>query len=228
MKQLDTNLWVAEGPQRFAALEVGARMTVLRLPDGRLFLHSPIHPRESLVERVRAEGEVGILVAPNKFHHLHVAGWKRRFPDAKIYVAAGLDTKRSDLAIDGVLDDSADAAWADVMEQHAVQGLPLVNEVVFFHRPSRTLILTDLAFNIGPTAAPMTRLFVRVAGTYGALGPTVAERLLVRDRGAFKASLQRILEWPFERVIVAHGDVCTNNAREQLQQGYAWALGDAA
>jgi hypothetical protein len=100
-----------------------------------------------------------------------------------------------------------------------------VNEVVFFHRPSATLIASDLAFNIRSSSPPLTRLFFRLGGTFGRLSPSLLERLLVRDRTAFRRSLERILEWPFERVVVAHGDVSEKGGREELVRGYSWLLG---
>jgi hypothetical protein len=70
VRQLDSDLWVSESPLRFLGLEVGARMTVVRLSGGRLWLHSPVPAIPELIEQVRALGEVAYLVAPNRFHHL--------------------------------------------------------------------------------------------------------------------------------------------------------------
>jgi hypothetical protein len=47
---------------------------------------------------------------------------------------------------------------------------------------------------------------------------------LVRDRVAFRQSLKRILEWPFERIVVAHGEVSEKGGRDELVRGYAWLL----
>ena len=224
MRRLDTDLWVSDAPLRFLGLEVGARMTVVRLPDGRLLLHSPIAASDALVREVQALGPVAHLVAPNRFHHLFVADWKRACPEAALYAAPGLDTKRADLAITAVLGDEPEPGWKGALEQVAVQGVPFVNEVVFFHRASASLLLTDLAFNVGEGSPARTRMAFRFMGKTGELAPTLLERLLARDRAAFRASLERILAWPFERVIVAHGDVCERGGREQLARNYAWLL----
>jgi glyoxylase-like metal-dependent hydrolase (beta-lactamase superfamily II) len=100
-----------------------------------------------------------------------------------------------------------------------------VNEVVFFHRPSKTLIATDLAFNVGASSPFPTRFAFRLARAYGRLSPTLLERLMIRDRAAFRRSLKRILEWPFERVVVAHGEVSETGGRGELERGYAFVLG---
>jgi hypothetical protein len=199
-------------------------MTIVRLPGPKLLLHSPIAASDDLVREVKALGPVAYLVAPNRFHHLFVAEWLRACPDASIYVAPGLDTKRTDLTIAGVLADEPEPGWKGTVDQVLVRGFPFANEVVFFHRPSATLIATDLAFNVGASSPPLTRAFVRIAGGYGRLAPTLLERLMVRDRTAFRHSLERILEWPFERVVVAHGDVSEKGGRAELVQGYSWIL----
>ncbi len=222
MQQLDANLWIADSPLRFLGLEVGARMTVVRLPGSELLLHSPIAPAAELVREVTALGPVAYLVAPNRFHHLFVAAWKQAFPKASVYVAPGLDSKRPDLEIAGVLTDDPEPGWAETLDQVLMDGFPLENEVVFFHRPSATLIATDLAFNIGSSSPLATRLAFRVLGACGRLSPTLVERLFVRDRSAFRRSLERILEWPFERVVVAHGAVSERGGREELERGYLW------
>jgi hypothetical protein len=224
MQQLHSDVWVTSSPLRFIGVEVGARMTVVRMPDDRLLLHSPISASEELVREVQALGTVEYLVAPNKLHHLYVGEWQRVCPDAKTHVAPGLETKRADLSITGVLTNEPEAGWKGELDQVLVGGFQFANEAVFFHRASATLIVTDLAFNFGANSPPLTRAFIRLAGSYGELGPSLLERLLVRDRPAFRKSLERILEWPFERVVVAHGDVSESDGRAELIRGYSWVL----
>jgi hypothetical protein len=224
MQQLHSDVWVTSSPLRFLGVEVGARMTVVRMPDDRLLLHSPISASEELVREVQALGTVQYLVAPNKLHHLYVGEWQRVCSAAETYVAPGLETKRADLSITGVLTSEPEAGWKGELDQVLVGGFQFANEAVFFHRASATLIVTDLAFNFGANSPPLTRAFIRLAGSYGEVGPSLLERLLVRDRPAFRKSLEQILEWPFERVVVAHGDVSEAGGRAELIRGYSWVL----
>jgi hypothetical protein len=225
MQQLHADLWIADSPLRFVGLEVGARMTVIRLPGPKLLLHSPVAASEELVRQVTALGPVAYLVAPNRFHHLFVGEWMQACPEASVYVAPGVDEKRPDLRFARVLTDEPESGWAGTVDQVLVNGFPLANEVVFFHRPSRTLIATDLAFNIGANSPPLTRFVFRLSRAYGRLAPTLLERLFIRDRSAFRRSMERILEWPFERVVVAHGQVSESGGREEIERGYSWILG---
>ncbi|MBY0401821.1 DUF4336 domain-containing protein, partial [Myxococcota bacterium] len=112
MRELAGGLWTAHAPLRFFGLELGARMSVVRLAGGDLLLHSPVAATPELVREVAALGRVAHLVAPNRLHHLFVGEWKRRFPDAAIHVAPGLERKRADLPIDSVLGDRSDPSWS--------------------------------------------------------------------------------------------------------------------
>jgi hypothetical protein len=222
--ELSKNIWIAERPQRFYGLEVGTRMTVIRLADGSLLLHSPVSLDPGLRRELDSIGRVCFTVAPNRVHHLHAGEVAEAYPEARLWVAPGLERKRPDLVFVAVLGDEAPAEWKDEVDQVFFRGRPYENEVVFLHRASRTLILCDLAFNFGPRAAAPTRLLMRLLRSYGRFGPSRLDPLLIRDRRAARQSLERILAWDFDRVVVAHGDVLESGGREALRQGYSWLL----
>jgi hypothetical protein len=222
LRKLAENLWVAERPQSFYALPVGTRMTVVRLAGERLLLHSPVALDRELRAQLESLGRVCFAVAPNRLHHLHAGGVARVYPGARLWVAPGLERKRPDLVFEGVLTDEAPEEWRGELDQVFFRGRPYENEVAFFHRASKTLILCDLAFNFGPRAAAPTRLLMKLLRSYGRLGPSKLDPLLIRDRRAARESLERILAWDFDRVIVAHGDVLERGGHEILRDGYAW------
>lgn len=224
LRQLADDLWVVERPQAFYGLPVGARMTVVRLPGERLFLHSPVALDADLRRQLDALGAVRFAVAPNRLHHLYAGQVTAAYPDARLWLAPGLARKRPDLAGAAVLGDQAPPEWAGLIDQVFCRGRPYENEVAFCHRASRTLLLCDLAFNFGPSAAAPTRWLMRLLRSYGRLGPTTLDPLLIRDRDAARESLERILAWDFDRVVVAHGDVQEHGGRELLRHGYAWLL----
>jgi hypothetical protein len=224
LRKLAENLWTIQRPQRFWGLEVGCRMTVMRLEDGSLFLHSPVALDTQLRSELDALGAVRYAVAPNRFHHLYAGGVTRAYPEARLWVAAGVERKRPDLEIAGVLTDDAPAEWKREVDQLYFRGRPFENEVVFLHRPSRTLVLCDLAFNFGPTAPVVTRVLLKVVGGYGGFRTTRLDPLLIRDRGAARRSLEQILAWDFDRIVVAHGNVLEHGGLDQLRAAYSWLL----
>jgi hypothetical protein len=224
LRELAPDLWVAERPQRFYGLEVGTRMTVVRLADGSLLLHSPVSLDAALREELDALGPVRFAVAPNRVHHLHAGEVARLYPGARLWVAPGLERKRPDLAFEGVLGDEAPPPWRGQVDQVFFRGRPYENEVVFHHRASRTLVLCDLAFHFRAGTHPVTRLLMRLLRSYDRFGPSRLDPLLIRDRRQARESLERILAWDFDRIVVAHGDVLERGGRQALRDGYAWLL----
>lgn len=223
LRALDDGLWVAEGPLSFFGIQMGCRMTAIRLGDGSQLLVSPIRHSPVLQAAVEENGPVSWLLAPNKFHHLFIGEWAGALPDAKLALSPGLTAKRKDLAPAMVLGRDP-APWGEEIDVCPVDGIPMIEEWVFFHRPTATLVLTDLAFHLDHDCAPSARFLGRVGGTFGKLAPTRLERLMMRDKAALRASLQRILEWPFDRVVMAHGSIVERGGREALADGYGWLL----
>ena len=224
LRALAEDVWVAEQPQGFYGIEVGTRMTVVRLADGGLWLHSPVTPTPELRAAVDAIGPVRWLVAPNRWHHLYVGPWREAYAGAQIWGVRGLQKKRPDLKLDGVLDDTAPAAWAGQIDQLARQGAPVMGEVVFLHKKSRSLVVTDTAHNFGDEAPTGTRVFFTLLGGWRGFRTTLADRMVTKDRAAARASLERMLAWDFDRIIVCHGQVLESGGKDALRRAYAWLL----
>jgi hypothetical protein len=222
LRALAPNLWVAERPLKLAVGDIGARMTVVRLGDGGLLLHSPVRLDPETRRALDALGPVRAAIAPSKVHHLFATDYIAAYPGVALHGAPGLAEKRRDLRLDSVLGDEVPAAWRDELEQHLFQGAPTLNEVVFFHPATRTLVLTDLAFNVAAERVAGARLFYLVTGAAGRFGPHRLVRFLIRDRRAARVSVDRILRWDFERVIVSHGDVLEHDGRERFAAAFAF------
>jgi hypothetical protein len=201
-----------------------ARTTVVALLDGGLWVHSPGRLSDELRESVAALGPVRALIAPNRFHHLWIGDWRAAYPDAVCAIAPGLVDKRPDLADATTLDADAHELWSADIEQHIVGGIPKIGELVFCHKPSRTLIATDTAYNVRSDPSAFARFAWRMMGAWDKFGPSRLERMLCRDKAALGASLERILDWDFDRVVMAHGEVLATGGKDGLATGYAWAL----
>jgi hypothetical protein len=213
-KPVADGVWIVDsGPQRVAGLiELPVRMTVVRLPDGGLWLHSPTRHSPGLQAALDALGPVRHLVAPNIAHWTHLKAWQQAYPQAITSAAPELrnraPVKKEGLRLDRDLHEPPPPEWAEVFEQVVVPGAGGFREVAFFHRPTRTLLLTDLLVNLEPQKLPpATRLFAKVNGMLAPNGgPPAYLRLMLRLKGAeAKAALARVVAWAPERVVIAHG-----------------------
>jgi hypothetical protein len=217
-------LWIAEMPAQKMGFEYGARMTVVRLPDGGLFLHSPIELGDPLKRELDALGPVRAIISPTRFHITHVPEFARAYPEARIYAAPGSESKLKGLLSPGVLGDTPEPAWAEVVDQAVFRGSSLYDEVDFFHWPSGTLILTDLLFNIPTNRSWTTRVMAAMLGVLGRPSPSRSFRWTMRDKAAIRASLERILAWDFDRIILSHGDFVETGGKAVFRRAFAWLL----
>ena len=221
LEQLADDLFTVELPLRMPFAEVGTRTTLARLPDSGLWMHSPGPIDSQLRAQIDELGPVRFLIAPNKFHHLHLAEAARAFPEARVFLAPGLADKVKGLPSGSVLDDVAPKAWAATIDQVWLKGCPAVQEIAFLHRASRTLVLTDLCFNI-QGGAISTRIFFTLTGVWKRFGPSRLMRLMIRDKHQLRSALDRVLDWDFDRVLMSHGKPLENDAREQLRNAFAF------
>ncbi|GBD27460.1 hypothetical protein HRbin30_02807 [bacterium HR30] len=223
LRSIGPDIWIADRRLSLAVGDIGARMTVIRLPTQGLFVHSPVLPDEATRNALNELGPVVAVVAPNKTHHFFVRRFHAVFPTAQYWAAPGLRQKRRDIPFDHTLGDEAPTLWSAHIQQCHVRGIPLLEEVVFFHVPSKTLILTDLAFNfpLNRSVDWRAKLFLRLNGAMGRFGPHRLLRMLIRDRQAFAQSIRRILAWDFDAVVVSHGDLLTTGAKQAVYQAFA-------
>jgi hypothetical protein len=97
-----------------------------------------------LAAEVESIGPIGYIVSPNKLHHLFLAEWANRWPEARLYAPPGLARREKRLRFDAVLGEQPEAPWAGEIDQVIFRGSIAMEEVVFFHRPSGTAIFDDL------------------------------------------------------------------------------------
>lgn len=219
--QHDADIWSTEYRLDWQAglIPIPVRMTVIRLDDGRLIVHSPGPISRELGDELDALGAVAFIIVPQQ-HGKFTSAAAARYPDAQLLAAAAAPRGQASVAFHSSLTDEPPAAWSNQVESHLVRGFRL-GEVVLFHRPSRTLVITDLCFNIQTTSSRIARAFCRVNGMWRRFGPSRLIRLLaVSNRGEFQQSLTKILEWDFERIVVGHGDVMERGGPAALRA--AW------
>ncbi len=224
LKPCAPDLWTHEFSIRIhAGFFLPVRSTIVRLPGGELVIHSPPPIDDALAAAITELGPVGHLVAPSLLHHLYVGPALERFPTARVHAPASLASKRPDLRIDAPLSER-DPQWPTLIPI-AIAGAPTIDEFVFVHTPSCTLLVTDLVFNIHATQGLLTPLILRMVGAHNRLAQSRIWRVGTRDRPAARASVERIFSHDFTRVIPAHGDVLDGpDSAERLRAALAWML----
>lgn len=227
LKPVAPDLWLADGGWiRFYGMPFPTRMTVVRLADGGLWLHAPIADCDGLADAVAALGPVRHLIAPNWIHYAWMPDWQSRFPTAATWgcpgVVARAQSRGVTLRIDTLLSDRAPPAWAEQIDQRLAES-GLHREVVFFHRASRTLILTDLIENFEPHkmpwwVRPLLQLG-RVCDPDGRMPRDMAASFRLKSRH-LKDLVETMLAWEPERIILAHGRWYERDGVAELRRAF--------
>ena len=222
------NLWAHESLIHevvlpFLRIPIWHRMTVLRLANGEVLLHSPTRLNSELRAAIDALGPVTSVIAPSWWHDLHLEETLSLYPRARLFAAPIL--LRSNLHVSAqALSEVAPDLWKEQVVQTHVEGIALhFDEFVFYHRASRSLILADLLADDNAFVGGFLRRLVRVASGTGPCFPRVF-RLAVVNRKRFKASIERVLEWDFDRIIVGHGSIIETEGREAFRNAFQWLL----
>ena len=195
------------------------RSTLVSFKSGRRLLISPLRFSEEQLNDLKKVAPDAIA-APNCFHHLFAKKAAEALGIKTLYAAPGLNFKRPDVAWTEILDE---AMWPfhDELQLICVEGAPKVNECVFYHRESKTLIVTDLFFNFKNLPGGLKTLIYRVFGTFNRPASSRLLYFLVKDKQLFRESMQKILQLDFNRIVMAHGEILSENAKEILKAALA-------
>jgi hypothetical protein len=209
-----STLHTFDAAQRFWGLEVGCRMTVIAI-EGSLLLHSPIDLDPA---RLAPLGTPRWLLAPNRLHHLYAGPWLERGLES--WAAPGLPERRPDLNFDHVVERRCEPFGDDVLLL-PLRCFAMTMEVVLLHRPTRTLVVTDLVFNITRDAPWATRAALWCSGAYPGCRTSILERLGIK-RAIAREELGELLELDFDRLIPSHGAIIETGGKDALRQAYRW------
>lgn len=235
LKKVDADIWVVDGGViKMTALSFkipfSTRMTVIRLKDGTLWIHSPIKPDDKLYAAIDTLGEVRHLVSPNKLHYAFISEWKNRYPKAIAWASPGVedraDSQNIPVAFNAKLSDTAPGDWQEEIEQLIFKGSRVIEEVVFFHKKSQTLILTDLIENFEPehTSSLFWRTVQKAAGIAHPDGQTPIDMRMTffGNKQEARYCYQQMLSWQPDKIILAHGKWYKKNGTTELKRAFRW------
>ena len=225
LEEIGPSLYVADGPVvSFYGFPYPTRMAVVRLSDGSAWVWSPVALSDELFNSVDAIGPVRHIVSPNKIHHLFLAEWGERWPEARVYAPPGLAQKRPDLRFDAELGDDPDPAWKADIDQVIFRGSLAMEEVAFFHHASRTAIICDLIQrHPEATMTGWKGMLMRLDGLVGEHGSTPREwRASFLRRGKARVAREKVLGWKPERLLIAHGECAQTGATSIIDKALGW------
>lgn len=234
LKPIADDVWLVDGPviafgMPWPKMPFPTRMTVIRLTDGGLFIHSPTPITDELKAEVDATGPVRFIVGPNRIHYWWVPDWRDAYPDAEVYLAPRIREQAGD-RIDFAAEEMTARSgypWDEEIGTLPVSG-DFMTEVIFFHIRSRTLILTDFIENFEPEklSNPLMRLLTRFGGVQAPDGQMPRDMRLTyrRQKPQLRKAVETMIGWNPERIVISHGRWFEENGANELRRAFRWVL----
>ena len=212
MHYVDEDIWVEDAELRLAGTAIGIRSTICRLADGAVWVHSPVPLDDEIQHRIAEIGPVGHLVTGANGHNLYLMDWVAAYPHAAVHVTRGIPKRLKDLHEYRFLNGTE---FPHDFDCAAMGNVPFFDEHVFFHRRSKSLIVTDF---IQHHPAEARRGFVAryILAPLGfkdiCIAPPLRLKSTVKDKDAFAAFCRRLRSFDVARVIVTHGPIIEDDA----------------
>lgn len=232
---------------RVGLIKIGGRGTLVKLQSGSVAVFSPVALTPEVKSKVSSLGTLKYIVAPDFEHHIFVTPWAQEYPQAEVIGMEGLPEKReSDPATKGTKfthvfspKNKLDMRIAPEFDQefdYEYVHSHTNKELVFLHKPSRTMIEADLLFNlpateqfsksgVSPNSGILSKIFNHLMHTKGDM---IWQRRFIwyaaagKDRKGFTESVNRINKWDFERIIPCHGDVIETGGKGIWSKATEW------
>ena len=234
LKPVGEDIWIVDGPTigfgpPLCKMQFPTRMTIIRLPEGGLLIHSPTRLTEALRSQIEVLGDVRWIIGPNRIHYWWIEDWHQAYPEAEVYLAPRIMEQAKGRITGAVRELGARSGypWDRTIDTYPVVG-SYMTEVVFFHRPTQTLILTDLIENFEPAKlkSAVLRALAWLAGITDPHGSMPRDMRLTYapHKAELRAAIETFISWQPERIILAHGRWYRKDGTAELRRAFRWLL----
>lgn len=203
--QRGDGIYTVMRPLNLLGVQFGRRMVIIQGKNGNLMLQSPFIPEPDTMKQIFQLGNVTDIVVPTVFHDTFLDEVVKAYPDACYHVVQGAEKHLPKHVAQRSTDSGlAQTSWSDVLETFLIGGMPKVNESIFYHRPSKSLLVSDLFFNRNGLGGCWLNVFSRLMGFADQPSPSRLFRAMISDSEAFSSSLQQVMTCDFDQILTSH------------------------
>ena len=212
------NIWAIRAPMSMLGTNISTQMTIVRLPDQSLILISPIKITDLLKSEISTLGKVVFIISPNTFHHLFASQCQANFKDATYLRPATLADRIKNLPVGSDLYAVDNEIWQGQLETRRISQSHMADEMVFFHPESKSLVITDLIQYSDGDLSLAGKVFAFITGTLRKPAISRLYKTMIKDKQEMRSSLEFIMDWDFERVLLPHNCNIQVNAKKIIRQ----------
>jgi hypothetical protein len=227
LQKFAENVWIVEGPLvRDMGIMFTTRMTVVKLSDGSLWIESPVPASDKMIQSICELGSIKYLVAATPRHVWRLNVWHDLFPEAQLWITkiSPFTLKKGDLQFTGFITDDTPTDWSNDFEHLVFKGNPWLEECFFFHKKSRTVIMDDLIqIHEHRKGKIYHNVLLKLEGVMGSNGGVGLDlRVSFIHRKMARQSLEKLLSWDFDKLIIAHGRCIEKDAKQFVEHAFRW------
>jgi len=232
LKPVADDIWLIDGPAvRVRGMPVPTRATVVRLAGGDLWVHAPTDLTDPLRAELDTLGPVSHIVVPGRGHHAAVPRWHAAFPAAQTWAPPGAVARAArkgvSLHSDHELGPGTGTPWQGQVDHMIVEGSRVHHEAAFLHRPSKSLVVGALIANLETAKLPVwMRPVIWIAGIDDSDGKMPPDMRLTFRKEPLADSIDRMIAWEPQRLILAHGRWYSRDATGELERAFRRLLRD--
>ena len=228
------NIWIVDGPKvKDMGFMFPTRMTIIRLSNDKLWISSPIPIKTQTLKKIKSLGKLSYLVVGTPRHLWRLESWNKKFPELKLwgppqingnFITKSVLVGKADLPFEGVLSNNTPDIWSKDIEQIIIEGNPFIKEVAFLHKKSKTLILDDLIQRYPIEKNKKIRnAFLKFEDMLEPNGGVPKDiRLTFTNKEITRKSIDKILKWNFNKLIIAHGKCIDKDAKSFVRNAFNW------
>jgi len=179
----------------------------IELENNTLMVISPGPFRQKKIQEIITKYSTVYCVAPNAFHHKHLKSFNDIFPEIDIYGPSALTGKQPWLSEKILkLDSLAEKLKGQVL-LFPILGNSLLDETVFYCHQSKSLIVTDLFFNMRNPMPLGRKWILSLVGAKNKIAQSKLIKKSITDKEAYIHSVKPLGKLDCQRIIVGHGQI---------------------
>jgi len=208
MKKVAENIFTWEYATKIMpGVHFPVNSSFIELENNNLMVISPGPFEQKPIQEIIARYHMIYCVAPNALHHEHLKRFNDFFPEIDIYGPAALIRKQPWLSEKILGLDLLNEKLKGQILFFPIQGNLFLDETVFYCRQSKSLIVTDLIFNMRDPMPLGRKWILSLVGAKNKIAQSKLVKNSTKDKKAYMHSVKPLGELDCQRIIVGHGHI---------------------
>ena len=211
MKQITENIYTFEYEAKIMpGVSFPVKSVFIELESNELLIVSPGPFVESEIKKFLAKYKKVYCLAPNGFHHLHLGAFNKLFPEVEIFGPSVIKKKQAALSSKIKRVEELKELLSGQLDFYTIEGNKLLSETVIYDNRFKTLIVTDLIFNMKNPMPLGRKILLKLVGTYNKPAQSRLIKASTKDKELYLKSIDNLIKLKSKMLVLAHGETISD------------------